>query len=185
MELTDLEALKDYILAQNPYFQKGFANAFKVRNVGSDSNSKVFSRDKSGDLVVVSPQDTFGNYFYLKNETGITYRAAYAITGTDTVYEETINIAFVAFLKEGDNMKVANNIKNTLMMYNKCSVRAIPVNVVWNREQIIIEELAGISDDDIAAALQRLGSWTVVKLNFQFIKPSEVSRCIEDICSVC
>lgn len=185
MTLTDLEALKDYILAQNTYFQTGWANAFKVRNVGSNNNGLVMARTKSGDLIPVSPQDTWGNYFYMRNETGIVYRAAGALTNKITIYEQSLNISLVAYLKEGDMMKINNNLINTLMKYNNCLDRTAPIQTIWNREQVIIEELSGLRDDDIAATLQRLKDWVIVKLNFVFQSIYTPNLCIEDICADC
>lgn len=185
MTPQDLENLKDYILEKNIYFQVGYANAFKNKNIGSDSNGIIFSRQKSGDLLAVSPQDTFGNYFYMRNEEGFQRVPTTPIAGTKQMFKDTMKIWFVAFLREGDPMIVVDNITNTLGMYDGCNTNTQGLSYNWNREQIIIDELSGIKDDDIAAALQRLGGFTVVRLNFSIYKLSTVNNCIKPICTTC
>ncbi len=181
----NFEDLRDYILDKNPYFKQGFANAFKVKNIGNDSNGVIFSKNKGGDLVAVSPQDTFGNYFYLRNEEGINLKAVGQMTAEYPLYTDEITVHCVGFLKDADSFLVVNNVRNTLLMYKNNAFRAFPNKSVWNREQIIIEELSGVRDEDIAAALQRLNNYTVFKITFVLTAPFIVSTCIKDICVPC
>lgn len=185
MTTKDLENLRDFILAKNTYFQVGFANAFKVRSLGSANNGLIFSRAKSGDLIAVSPQDTFGNYFYMRNDEGIIRVPTTPIAGTKQMFKDTIKINLVAILKQGDPMAVMDNITNTLGMYKDCTTNATGLSYNWNREQIIVDELSGVKDDDIAAALQRLGEHTIMRMTFSIYNLATVNDCMESICPEC
>lgn len=187
MTLADFEALKDFILLKNPYFSKGYANAFKenVENI-------VWSRGISGELIPVAPRDDFGNYFYLRNDEGIIHEQRPGIMqygAGHTQYLDTIRVNIVGVLKEGDAMLVVDNIINTVAMYESqvrrqdITLRLVTSN--WNREQIVISELSGIDANDINAALKRLGRHVVFKVIVLFSKLRTPTSCINDICQPC
>lgn len=185
MTLQDFEALKDFILEKNPYFQKGFANAFK-ENV----TSTVLARQLSGDLLIVSPQDSYGNYFYIRNDEGIIHEpktGAMTYGAGHTSYMDTIRVNIVGIMKEGEPLLVVDNIINTVSMYKPNGdgtlLRLVSSN--WNREQIIISELSGMEKNDIAGALQRLGSHLVFRVTCLFSKYRTPTSCINDICLPC
>lgn len=184
MTLLDFEALRDFILLKNPYFQKGFANAFK-ENV----TNTVLSRQKSGDLLIVSPQDSYGNYFYIRNDEGIVHQPKQGIMQSGagrTSYMDTLRVNIVGIIKDGDPLLVTDNIINTFAMYDPGKDTIITlVSSNWNREQIIISELAGMEANDIAGALQRLGSHLVFRTTALFQKLRVPTSCINEICAPC
>lgn len=184
MTTLDFQELADFILLKNPYFQKGFANAFK-ENV----TNTVLSRQKSGDLLIVSPQDSYGNYFYIRNDEGIVHVPK---SGTSTYgaghtnYQDTMRINIVGIIKDGDPLLVTDNIINTISMYKPGTDTMLQlISSNWNREQIIISELAGMSQDDIAGALQRLGRHLVFRTTCNFSKMRFPTSCINPICPPC
>ena len=66
---TDFTALKDFILEHNNYFGKGYANVYK------DENTHAVWVKEGRDYKRIMPEDTFGNYFYLRSDTWIKHEA--------------------------------------------------------------------------------------------------------------
>lgn len=184
MNLLDFEALRDFILLKNPYFDKGFANAFK-----ENKTNWIWTRDISGDLISVAPQDTYGNYFYLRNDEGIVHTPKPGIStygAGHTTYLDVMRVNMIGVLKDGDPFAVVDNIINTFGMYQPSkdiTMQLISSN--WNREQILINELSGVKDNDIMAALQRLGEHLIFKIIVSFSKYRMPTSCINPICTPC
>lgn len=182
MTLRDFEDLKDYLLEENPYFDTGFANAFKIR---SGEKAGWILAKKGNDLIAVAPQDTYGNYFYLRNDEGITLSPTVAVSPKYPAYTETIRMWVVCMLKQADAMLVANNIVNSISIYNSCTSTLRAQNINWNREQIIADELSGLKQEDIAAVMQRLSDWVIVRVQFNYSTIRNVSKCIVSPCEIC
>lgn len=175
----DTIAFKDYILSKNTYFDKGYANAFKDENT-----SGIYVRDNSS-LISLFPNDRLGNYFYLRNDTTLqfTLRAQENLTdfGLGRLgFLDTMTVYLVAIVKNADVHTIINNLRNTAMMYNKISV--VPISAIWNREQIVIEELRGLEPAEIAGTLQRLKNEIIVRLQFTISNVFAPSKCIDNPC---
>lgn len=167
---SDFIELKDYILSQNTYFDRGYANAFK------DSNSNIpLCRELSGDLISVFPQDTNGGYFYLRNNEGIAFKSVDAMSDCGYSFDDKIVVFLVAILNDADEFTLLNNLRNTCLSYS--GMRVIPTAANWNREQITIDEMNGMKDSDIAAALQRWDKQTVIRVRLEITKQFIQSNC--------
>lgn len=175
MQQADFEKLKAYILERNTYFSKGFANASKDELTG-----KVLVGNGSDKLVLL-PADTLGNYCYIRNDAQMKHvpQETQRLTDSGTrrlTFNDTITAYLVAIVKNADAYLLIENLKNTCMAYANMNV--VPVNSSWNREQVLYDELQGMKQDDIRAALQRLKQETVVRLQLVISKEYIPSNCI-------
>lgn len=181
MTTNDFILFKDFILSKNTYFNKGYANAFK----DSVSNYPL-ARNESGDLDIVFPQDTEGAYFYIRNNEGIKHipDSKLADTGVNRIsFWDSIVIEVVAVMRNADAYTIANNLRNTAMWYSGMDV--VPVATNWNREQIVIDEMRGCEEEDIAKALKNLSNHTIVRVQMVVKKTYTPTKCITDPCKDC
>lgn len=182
MQACEFEALKDFILAKNTYLHNGYANAFK------DDVTKRILATKGSDYINLLPDDTKGNYCYLRNDTIMQFTPQLQERLTDAgtqrlSFLDNIIVTLVAVVQDADALKVVENLRNTCMMYEALNVQSLSAN--WNREQVITEELNGMRAEDIAAALKRLKDETIVKLTLRISQLFTPSSCIVDICKTC
>lgn len=183
MTTADFTALKNFILEKNTYLGEGYANAFKE----AESN-KVFARSSSGDLIAVFPNDTLGNYFYIRHDNGLSFSANLAARATDCGpgrlgFNDTATLQIVAIVKNADAYSVIDNLRNTAMMYTGMDV--IPTAAIWNREQVLLEEMSGAEGSEKQAALKRLKDETIVRVTCICGKTYTPSTCIKDPCKNC
>lgn len=177
MNKADFEAFKYFILGKNPYFNRGFANVYK------DDTTKAICAREGKDFTVVFPSDTLGNYFYLRNDTGLKHEAMPAERVSDNgtqrlMFLDSMTLQLVAVVKNADEHLLIENLRNTAMQYQL--LYAEPLSSKWNREQVVIEELAGMKSEDIQAALQRLKNETIVRLSLKLSKVFVPGNCIND-----
>lgn len=178
MKTTDFEALKDFILSKNTCFAAGYANAIK------DVETEAVIVKNGSDHKRLLPDDSAGNYFYIRNELSIRHDAKpaerLADNGTQRlVFNDVITCYLVAIVKDADLFALLENLKNTVMMYKPMSLQPLSSN--WNREQVIKEEMSGMRKEDIAATLQRLKNETIVKLVFNASQIYVPGNCINPL----
>jgi hypothetical protein len=171
----DFEQLKDFILARNNYFNKGYANAFK------DTATNAVCIKQGGDMQVLLPNDTLGNYCYLRSDQQLKYEAQFVERATDNnaqrlTFTDTVTVYLVAIVKDADPHLLLQNLRNTVMMYTALNV--VPVAGNYNREQVVAEELSRMKHEDVSAALQRLKDETIIKLTLSVSKSFIPSNCI-------
>lgn len=179
MLYCDFEQLKDYILSKNTYLHRGFAHAYKDTVLHA-----IHVKDGNG-LINVLPNDSFWNYFYLRNEHGIRHEALPAERLSDSgaqrlSFLDTITVYLVVVVKDAEPFQLIENLRNTAMGYP--SLNVIPVSSNWNREQVLMEELAGRKQDEVLAVLQRLTNETIVKLTLNISKQFVPGNCINNPC---
>ena len=87
-------------------------------------------------------------------------------------------VQLVAVVNNADAYKLVQNLRNTVLMYDKLNV--VPVTSSWNREQVVSTELAKMKMEDINAALQRLKDETIVRLALSVSKSFIPSECINE-----
>jgi hypothetical protein len=178
MKAEDFELLKQFVLDKNKYFDWGFANAFK------DAETQALYVQDGKDRKAMFPNDTLGNYFYLRNEMATRHEVLaderLADNGSQrVVFRDGITVYLVAIVKNADAYLLIDNLRNTAMMYTGMNV--VPVQTIWNREQILKEELTGMKKENITPALQRLKNETIVKLTLQCTKIFIPGNCINEL----
>lgn len=173
----DFEQLKNFILDNNDYFHKGFANAYK------DDVSNAINVQQGKDVLSVLPADNLGNYFYLRNDAWTKFEPKHperlSDTGTQRLsFLDTISVQLIAVVENADAYILIENLRNTAMMYKELNVQ--PVTGSWNREQVVASELSNMSSSDINAALQRLSNETIVRVSLSISKTFVPSSCINN-----
>lgn len=176
----DFEQLRDFILEQNKYFVNGYALAYK-----DDVTNAIYVKDGK-DVIRLMPVDTSANYFYLRSEAQQKYEAKDPERLTDNgtqriTFLDTQVIYLVAVVNNADAYQLIENLRNTAMMYNGLNVR--PTGSNWNREQIVVSELAKMKAEDINASLQRLKDETIVRIQLNVSKVFIPTNCIVNPCN--
>lgn len=180
MTSADFIALKGYILEKNPYFKKGYANAFK-----EDVTKQVIAVNKS-DFIPLMPNDTLGNYFYLRNDGDIRHAIQDKERLADCkilTFLDSINVHLVAIVKDADAWTLLTNLRSTLLSYKGMDI--VPTSSSVIREQVVIGEMRGQNEEDIAATLQRLKKETIIRVTMSVNKSFTASSCIVNVCKTC
>ncbi len=172
-----LEMLKEFILTNNTYFTSGYANA-----VQDDETGIVHER------VPLFPNDALGNYFYLRVQRGVQFSYEGMYKMSDAVGSVGINaqIVLVACVRNADADKLAENLVMTMSRYYPEYIKL--QQVLYQSEQVVGQELALLSRENIQAALQRIDSdYTMVSLLFSYAAPIIVQplKCITNPCKTC
>lgn len=178
MKAQDFEALKDHLLLKNKYFSCGYANAFK-----DEKTDKVAVVDGNR-FVYLMPDDSLGNYFYLRNEATMSHgflRKTADCAGD--VYTDTLTAYLVAVVKEAEPFALIENLRNTLASYKGLGLQV--TQSMWNRESVVIGEMKGAEEDEVLKALARLKNETIVKITVQISMEFATSNCINEICKNC
>lgn len=182
MTTADIISFKEHILSKNKYFDNGYAVAFK------DAVSKRVVVHTGLDFMQVMPTDTLGSYFYIRYEKGVEFKEDFSGRIADSnqlslSFNDRMGVVLVAFMKGADEYKLLNNLRVTCAMFK--NLKAIPTSAVLIREQVVQDEMSGAKKEDIEAALQRLGEWTIISLNVSLQKQYIPSNCIVEPCKDC
>lgn len=176
METNDFVKFRDFLLGELPFFQAGYVNCFKDAEMNG-----IYTRNKE-DLIPVFPQDKFGNYFYLRNDMTVNFAPERSFNlGCEKGYIDTINIDLIAMVRGADAWKLINAIRNTVVKFPDMQIRA--VNALWNREQIVRDELRGM--DGTEKAVARLRGWTVAKIRLLTAQKFLTGDCDINVCDGC
>lgn len=181
MTHKDFEDFRDFILSQNKYFTSGYANAFNDSETGL-----VIVRD-GGDLIPIFPEDSAGNYFYIRVEPSMIFSpiAGLSDCGGITTYNDRINAYIVAIVDDADDYKLINALRDTCSKYKSMYVQATGAN--WLRESVVNLEITASErkDDIISSFLQRLENQSIVRLAVTITKEYIPNFCITDPCKTC
>lgn len=175
MQKQDFEQLRSHIHNRNNYFHHGFANAFR-----SDATGAIWVQ-KYDDMQCLMPDDTLGNYFYLRNEQLVKHepREAERLSdgGTQRLsFLDSTTAYLVAIVHNADEYLLIENLRNAAMAYEDMNV--IPLSSNSNREYIIADELSKMRTEDMQAVFKRLTTQTIVRLTLQVSKTFIPSNCI-------
>lgn len=180
MTKADLTAFKDFVLSNNKYFDTGFEYAFK-----DEETRKLFAQ-QGNEWVCVMPRDEVGNYFYLRVDSGLSFAQDLQGRATDCGagrmgFNDLMIMQWVAVVKDADEFKLLNNMRNTAMSYTGLNI--IPTGAQIVRELVMTSELAGLEDLNIA--LKNLKNETIVRVTLNVNKKYVANTCIVDICKDC
>jgi hypothetical protein len=140
------------ILAYNPYFDRGFDNAYlSTKGVASGED-------------VLFPNDTLGDYFYIR-QTGVTISSPkqLAISSCSTPYMAMQNAVLIAVMRDGDRVQLLNNLVSTLS-WLKVAFGAAQLQA----ETVITQEIGHMGADVLNAALARLDNTAIISINFSY-----------------
>lgn len=178
MLAQQLVKLKDFILAKNTYFAKGYSHV-----TVSEKTGKLYSGD-----TLVFPADNMGNYFYLRVDpkVQVLYTNDYI---ADNYLGITLSpmVTLVAYVKDGDADKLIFNLLSTIGNYEEHTKIKSYTTV---QENVIIEELSETDEETIMKALgaMKMTKSALVSLSFNLQFPQSLLNidtpgCIVNPCS--
>lgn len=173
-----LENLKEFILSKNNIFHKGFANAYR-----DELRNAIYTKTDH-ELIALMPNDSLGNYFYLRHEDAIQHEALQAERLTDTgsgrlSFLDTATIQLVAVADKACGYTLVENLRNTLMMYE--GINAQPISSLAESSKVILAELP--RNEQQLAILQRLRNETIVRITIKAATLFTPSNCINNPCN--
>lgn len=164
-----LTEIKDYILAQNTYFDNGYDDVFQdYRGVIRDTDKAIF------------PEDTLGNYFYLRQPDSFTFNnnEAYKISACQAPMGMRGEVTLVAVVINGDTDKLFGNLLYTLLKFGNVLV----TKGILQAERVVLQELSKMDKDKISVALARMPKGAaIVSITFN-IEEGIYNKCIVDPC---
>lgn len=169
------ETLKDirtHILQHNAYFSNGYSNVYMSEHGVSEGETVVF------------PNDTLGDYFYMRipNGANITNSRQASVSACVAGLDVKMSVILIAVVKAADADILSTNIASTLATFTGVSV----TNIMWQQEEIILQELSKIGEGNVNAALARLTPGvTIVCVKFDYntvVNPNGLN-CLPNPCA--
>lgn len=162
----------------NPYFDEGYSNVFAM------AEGYVVRGDK-GVAIPVFPNDTLGDYFYLRMPRNWAFSygdyIADAISGTTV----SAQIVLVAYMQRADADKLSANLINTLRTIGprlKGTIQLVSATAI--DEEVLAQELTDLSDEQYNDARMRLGeNITLCSVTFNYSQLFPYSNCSDNPCS--
>lgn len=182
MTSANLISFVNYIKSQNTYFDKGYGIAFK-----DEATKQVFCPDNEK-FIAVMPNDTLGNYFYIRYEKGVEFSEDFAGRPGDCPelglsFNDRMNVILVACVRDADELKLLNNLRATCAKFS--TLKAIPKSATLIRELVVASELSGMEKEDIESALQRLSGWTIISMSIALTSSYIPTNCVINPCKSC
>jgi hypothetical protein len=172
-----LDEIGATIISYNKYFNRYFTNVEQSEELGYVHN---------GDEIVF-PNDTYGNYFYLRipSKIAVTYDAINNNGNFNAVGLNSM-ITLVAMVKDADPQKLALNLMSTVG--RACNYTKKFTQILIHNEDVIATELQQCSENVIAKALQCASDdFTLISINFTLTinQPFLQLNCITNPCKSC
>ncbi len=169
---STVERLRKYILSTNTYFSEGIGNVYLDTENG-------IANEKG----IVFPDDTRGNYFYLRLPDNVTFVNGIEFGVTECLPGLGLNaqIVLVAVVANADEDKLLQNLVNTVQSfpnYNKTLQTAI-----YKKEVVVRQELSWMTGDNLSAVLQRVPDSAIVSLTFTLVNEFVFNECLINPCS--
>lgn len=177
MYQSNLDDLRDYILTANDYFDKGFSDVYQDEKTGIIHNDEP-----------VFPNDDFGAYFYLRLPKAVSfdYSDRYLISDCARGIGMKATVILVACVRGADSSVLMDNLLLTLRNY--VGVDMAIKAAIFNKIEVVMQELSKVKDNDLIAALQKVNEdYTMVSITFETTKilmPEKIT-CIVDPCKAC
>jgi len=170
-----LTSLKDFILQYNTYFRQGFDNVYLDETTGIVEAGKP-----------VFPNDTLGNYFYLRLPSVSTfdYNPVAAISDCSNTPLLVSDVTLVACVLDSDHDRLMANLMNTISSFN---ANARFTQCRFRSEDVVLAELARMPAEKRTAALARIGKHTIISVTFSLavnfqLRSVKKADCILDPC---
>jgi hypothetical protein len=177
-----LEQLRDYLLASNTYLTGGFATAW-----WDSSSGKLLAFNGNGELITVFPQDTEGDYFYMRtpNIVKVVEDEAQNMAQCSVGYKATGDVTLVCMMRDGEPDSLVTNLLSTLQRFDTTYLRI--KGAVYQNEYVLAQEFAK-DENLLKAALQRVKkNYIFVSVTFTLDVPVQFIKqdCITKPCKTC
>jgi hypothetical protein len=163
-----LQHIANYVLAQNTYFNSGYADVYK------NTEGQILSGETP-----VFPADNLGDYFYLRLPNNVTFLTTPGLDDCTPGYDVRGEVTLVAVVTNADADALLHNLVNTMQRYGR---EVSLTRGVYQREVVILQEL------DKENAIRALGNLdidtTIVSLSFNLVNNVSLN-CITNPCQTC
>jgi hypothetical protein len=172
-----LDQIAATVQQYNPYFDRYFSNVEQSEQLGYIHNGNE----------VVFPNDTYGNYFYLRipSKLSIIYDPIMN-NGNWNLLGVSTNVTCVAMVKDADPQKLALNIMSTIG--RACNFQKKFTTILIHNEDVISTELANCTEDVIMKAIQCLSDdITLISITFTLTIAQDLLQlnCLPNPCKSC
>lgn len=171
--------IKDAMLEQNDYFNVGFVDVSINPILGI-----VISTEETE--VPVFPSDSFGNYFYIRNN-GVVKFGGNIGTGISDC-EQSIGVSssltIVACVRNAEPDSLLSNIVNTLLVCKKYNIDILEANI--ERLSVIVNELRFMDNETKMKALANIPEeMTIISININIKTIFNQSKCKDELVCRC
>jgi hypothetical protein len=164
-------AIKQY----NPYFDTYYTNVEKSERLGivHNGNEAVF------------PNDYSGNFFYVRIPSQLRVFYDNQNNNADRSIGIRADLVIVAQVQSADAYQLALNLISTIG--RACKYSKTISSILIHPEDVISQELNGVSDDVLKAALERIPNTTMVAINISvsYFQTFLQLDCIQNPCKIC
>lgn len=174
--------MRDFILENNTYFNKGYSEVYQ------DDITGVIYGFENGTPKHIFPNDGDGDYFYLRLPKSVSfdYNSHYKIDDCQAGLGLKTSVILVACVRDADSSKLFNNLIITLRNYKTVDM-SIKTGLFQSVE-VIMQELSKVSPETKIEALKTHdGSYTIVSLTLEAtvaLMPRNID-CIINPCKSC
>lgn len=178
-----LNRLKAFILQHNPYFKNGYHNAWI-----DPKGHVVVPILKDGEFLPVMPNDTLGDYFYLRlpQQFSLGESIAFTINDCEKGIVASGQLTLIAYVHDADPDLLIDNLLNTILQYDN---QLVGVNsFITQPELVVMQELAKMDKKELMKALQNIpDNVSIVSLVFTLRTPFQYKKlsCITKPCKEC
>lgn len=156
-----LDDITNFIMEHNQYFGYGFSS------VHLDEKTGYVADDKT----VVFPNDTLGDYFYLRlpKNVSFAYGQEYNMGSCADGIASRTEVILVAIVKNASPDVLLSNMVDTMRQYREARITL--KSAIYQKEYALLQELKNIKEENQLAALQRMpvGS-AFVSFTFEIIE---------------
>lgn len=170
-----LNKLEQFIRKYNPYFDGSF----------SDVRQDMITGFVMSGETPVFPDDTLGNYFYLRIPANMNfdYSKEYIIAEGVNPIGIKVPVVLVACIKRGSAHTLLENLLTTIQQYLPDDIKF--TSATHLKEIVIAAELAKIPKENIESALDKVSEdYSIVSVSFVFTIPYQLRElnCIKTPC---
>ena len=172
-----LDQIAATVQQYNPYFDRYFTNVEQSEQLGYIHNGNE----------VVFPNDTYGNYFYLRipSKLSVVYDANFNNGNWNSLGISSL-VTLVAMVKDADPQKLALNIMSTIG--RACNFQKKFTTILIHNEDVISTELANCTEDVILKAIQCVSDdITLISITFTLTIAQDLLQlnCLLNPCKSC
>jgi hypothetical protein len=172
-----LDQIAATVQQYNTYFDRYFSNVEQSEQLGYIHNGNE----------VVFPNDTYGNYFYLRipSKLSVVYDANFNNGNWNSLGISSL-VTLVAMVKDADPQKLALNIMSTIG--RACNFQKKFTTILIHNEDVISTELANCTEDVILKAIQCVSDdITLISITFTLTIAQDLLQlnCLLNPCKSC
>lgn len=165
------QGIAKFIADQNKYYTNYFFDAIKDPITGI---VRGLANDESGEYINLMPNDSLGNFFYIRVDPNI--RLIPDIVMTDclpAIPRGFLGCTLVMCFNEGNPDTMVDNMVSSLIKAGGGNI-SMQGGILWDSVSVISNELSGLptgenKEETIKRALARIDTFTFVSVSFSYL----------------